>query len=90
MARGDAGGRWRDGQGWAWHVAKQTDGDELVGGGRGMQRGQVDGSGMGGERYGMRRRRRMVDELVGGGSQHAMTQVDSGAVLRPRPFYLIF
>ncbi len=34
---------------------------------------------MGRERYGMRRRRRTVDELVGGRSQHAMTQVDGGA-----------
>jgi len=54
MACGDAGRQWQDGQGWAWHVAKQTDGDELVGGGCSMQQGQVDGSGMGGERYGMR------------------------------------
>jgi len=33
---------------------KQTDGDKLVRGGCSMQQGQVDGSGMGGERYGMR------------------------------------
>ncbi len=39
----------------------------------------MNGSGMGGERYGMRRCRWTVDELVGGGSQHAMTQVDGGA-----------